>query len=277
MKKRQFTPLLISTFNLECRPLPQHSHTYYEILYVNKGTGIHFLNNNQFAYKTGDLFLICPEDEHHLEGSKQTQVTLIKFTDQFFSPDYQTLPRARISLNPLGMMRHKLFKEFKLTFPEPCKTILRNTIENIMNCDQPTDIAASPFIYYQILSIFALIKQVITDLDTRLGTSPPGKEELITYIHQHIYSPEKTLIKNVAAHFNIAPSYFSAWFKRNFEISYRDYMNGYRTKLIEIRLATNRIPLRQIAAEFGFTDVSHLSNYFKKKTNLNASDYRKMV
>jgi AraC-like DNA-binding protein len=174
-------------------------------------------------------------------------------------------------------MHHKLFKEIKLTFDEPCKNILKNTIDNIISCPQPTDTASSLFIFYQILSIFGLIQQAITNVEARLDHRPPGKEKLISYIHQHIYEPEKIQIKNLSAHFNIAPSYFSSWFKRNFEISYRDYINGYRTKLIEIRVGTDKLTLRQIAAEFGFTDVSHLSNYFKKKTNTNASDYRKLA
>ncbi|WP_183562741.1 AraC family transcriptional regulator [Mucilaginibacter sp. SP1R1] len=278
MKKRQFEPLAIRSFEESVFHLPQHSHTYYEIIYIHKGSGIHILNKNQLSYKAGDLFLISPEDEHNFDIKKQTHFTLIKFTDQFFNSGSQLTSQLPLIPNPEDMMRNKLLKEVKIVFDEPSSLILKNTVENIVAVN-PAEVATSPFMFYQILSIFGLIKQAINKLDANLGNChyPPRKEELISYLHQHIYEPEKILIKNVAAYFNIAPNYFSSWFKRNFDISYRDYVNAYRTKLIELRVGTDRLTLRQIADEFGFTDVSHLSNYFKKKTNTTASSYRKLI
>ena len=277
MKRRQFDPLVIRSFDNAVSPFPKHSHTYYEMFYIHEGSGIHITNNHQVAYQSGDLFLISPEDEHYLAIDKHTYYTIIRFTDQFFNSGSLSAPPTHLSLCPEDMMRYKLFKEIKITFDEPCKAALKNIIQNIAAFSGVPDASNSPFLYYQILSIFGLIQQAIIRLDPRFDNRPPGKEELISYIHQHIYEPEKIKIKDIAAHFNIAPSYFSSWFKRNFEISYRDYINGYRTKLIEIRVGTDKLTLRQIAAEFGFTDVSHLSSYFKKKTSVNASTYRKQV
>ncbi|MDN5285915.1 MAG: transcriptional regulator, AraC family [Mucilaginibacter sp.] len=277
MKRRQFDPLVIHSSNNAISPFPKHSHTYYEMFYINEGSGVHIINNNQIAYQSGDLFLISPEDEHYLAIDIHTYYTLIRFTDQFFNSDSLPSPQTHLNLSPEDIMRYKLFKEIKITFDEPCKAVLKSIIQNILSFSEVTGAANSPFLYYQILSIFGLIQQATIRLNPRFDNRSPGKEELISYIHQHIYEPEKIQIKDIAAHFNIAPSYFSSWFKRNFEISYRDYINGYRTKLIEMRVGTNKLTLRQIAAEFGFTDVSHLSNYFKKKTNTNASDYRKQV
>ena len=273
MKKKQFAPLVICDVEGAGIIQSRHSHTYYEIIYVQKGTGTHILNQNRLPYKAGDLFLICPEDEHCFDYKKYTCVTLIKFTDEFFSSQNQSIPHVGIVFSPQDLMRHKLLKEIKLTFDEPFKTILRSTIDNIKAYNGSTDIATCPYIFYQILSLFGLITQALGRIDAQLVNCPPGKQELISYIHQHIYEPENIQVKKVAAHFNIAPSYFSAWFKRNFDISYRDYINGYRVKLIEIRLGNKASTLSQIAEEFGFTDVSHLSNYFKKQTNTNASHY----
>ncbi|MEG2102391.1 MAG: helix-turn-helix domain-containing protein, partial [Flavobacterium sp.] len=36
-----------------------------------------------------------------------------------------------------------------------------------------------------------------------------------------------------------------------------------------------QLPIKQIAYEFGFTDESHLSNYFKKRKNMNPTDFKK--
>ena len=57
-KLNQFKTLMIDEFEDEKFHLPPHTHTYYEIIYIKKGNGIHHLNNNLLPYKTGDLFVI---------------------------------------------------------------------------------------------------------------------------------------------------------------------------------------------------------------------------
>ena len=62
MKLNQFESLLLDEFEEEKFHLPVHSHTYYELIYIVKGKGIHHINDNRLAYKTGDLFALSPDD-----------------------------------------------------------------------------------------------------------------------------------------------------------------------------------------------------------------------
>lgn len=275
MKKlKQFDTLVIHEFEEKVFHLPVHSHTYYEIIYIFKGSGIHHLNNNQLLYKAGDLFLIAPEDEHYFEIKNATRFAFIKFTDSYFSTKNHLAPDAFFLSKPEAMMRHKLLKEVKLTLEEPCKTILRNTIENIVAYNCRADVATSPLLYYQVLSVFGLVKEAVAKLDIRIDNGVPDKEALISFIHQHIYEPDKIQVKNIAAHFNIATNYFSAYFKRNFNISYREYVNSYRTKLIEKRITGGQLTLKQISAEFGFADESHLSHFFRNRHQMTPVSFR---
>ena len=100
-------------------------------------------------------------------------------------------------------------------------------------------------------------------------------EQITSYIHQNIYKPKLVQIKVIADHFNIAQTYFSAYFKRTFAISYRDYIHNLRTTLIEKRFQNNQLPVKQIAYEFGFTDESHLDKFFRNQKGLSATEYRK--
>jgi len=45
-------------------------------------------------------------------------------------------------------------------------------------------------------------------------------------------------------------------------------------QLIKRRLETGEIKLKEIADEFGFTDVSHLSKFFKRHEGINPSAYK---
>ena len=274
MKKlNQYESLLLDEFEEEKFHLPVHSHTYYELIYIKKGSGIHHLNQSRIPYTAGDLFAISPDDEHYFDIHSSTRFVFIKFTDSYFSTKKNLATDDMLINTPEQFMREKLLKESVLILDEPCRTILKNTVDNITAYNCRKDVSNSPIVFYQILSIFGLIKEAMRHMELPTLGATFDNKQIIAYIHQNVYNPEQVQIKAIAAHFSIAPSYFSAWFKRNFAITYRDYINNLRTKLIEKRIAGRNMPIKQIAHEFGFTDESHLSNYFKKRKNIKPSEF----
>nr|WP_315163137.1 AraC family transcriptional regulator [uncultured Flavobacterium sp.] len=275
-KLNQFETLVIDEFEEDKFHLPTHSHTYYEIIYIVKGNGIHHLNNNLLSYKTGDLFVISPDDEHYFDIKKSTRFVFIKFTDNYFNSNKKLSCDEFLLNTPENFMRDKSLKENVLKLDEPCKTILKNTIENITAYNSKTNVSTSPIVFYQVLSIFGLIKETMRCMNMQITGTGIDNEQIISYIHQNIYNPKLVQIKSISTHFNIATTYFGTYFKRSFSITYRDYINNLRTKLIEKRFFNNQVPIKQIAYEFGFTDESHLSNYFKKQKNMKPSDFKKL-
>jgi AraC-like DNA-binding protein len=275
-KLNQFETLVINEFEDQKFHLPPHTHTYYEIIYIKKGSGVHHLNNNLLPYKTGDLFVISPDDEHYFDIKKSTRFVYIKFTDNYFNSKQNLTCDEFLIYTPESFMRDKTLKETVLKFDDPCRTILKNTIDNISAYNCKTDVSNSPIVFYQILSIFGLIKETMRSLNLVVKGNSIDNEQITSYIHQNIYQPKLVQIKVIADHFNIAQTYFSAYFKRTFSISYRDYIHNLRTTLIEKRFQNNQLPVKQIAYEFGFTDESHLSNYFKKRKNMKPTDFKRL-
>jgi AraC-like DNA-binding protein len=273
MKLNQYESLLLDEFEEEKFHLPVHSHTYYELIYIVKGKGIHHINDNRLAYKTGDLFALSPDDNHYFDIHSSTRFVFIKFTDSYFSSKKNLYSDDMLMNTPEQFMRNRVLKENVLQLGDDCRSILKNTVNNITAYRGRTDISTSPIIFFQVLSIFGLLKEAMEKMQPGAGSFRFDNSQLIAYIHQNIYFPNKVQTKAVAAHFAIAPSYFSAWFKRNFGFTYRDYVNNLRTRLIEQRIAGRNMPIKQIAHEFGFTDESHLSNYFKKRKHIKPSAF----
>lgn len=273
MKRKQFDTLVVDILEGDRYNLPLHGHTYYEMVYVMKGSGEHYLNNNVFTYKVGDLFLLSPGDNHYIVFNKKSELVFIKFTDAYFQDNKYLSPDSFSMNSPLKIMRNQILKEEKLIFDEPCKSILRKTIENIISYNCRVDIASSPLVFFQILSIFGLIQEAAKANNLSLSESISDNRQLISYINQNIYNPQKIRIKVIATHFNIAQNYFSNYFRRNFEVSFKEYIDDYRIKLIEKRLELKENSIKQIANEFGFTDESHLTNYFKKHRHVSPSQY----
>ena len=274
-KFKQFNALEILDFEENDFHLPSHGQNYYELVYIYSGMGLHHINHTQLSYTAGDIFVISPEDEHNFIMEEKTRIICVKFTDDYFSSKDHWKLQDYMTNSPESIMSNKILKEVKLNFALEAKTILLHTIENILIYNNTVkNISTSPIVFYQILSLFGIIKETMINMSINCSDHLLEKEQLISYIHQHIYEPDMIKIKCIALHFNIATTYFSAYFKRNFEVSYRKYITDYKLKLIEKRIQAGQMTMKQIAFEFGFTDESHLTNYFKKQMNMNPSDYK---
>lgn len=260
---RQFAPLILEEMVKDEFHQPSHGQTYYEIVYIFAGQGQHLLNNRRTPYQDGDCFFISPEDTHYLEIKTTTHFGVIKFTDSYFNET-----KYLLHAKPEVIMRNT-----QPTLDAPAKEYLNRTMTNLMACRDRQDLATSPFIFYQLLSLFALFQEQWADQNIPHKLQD-DKQVLISYIHQHIYTPEKIQVKALAQTFNISPNYFGRFFRHHYGMGFREYIDSYRTRIIESRI-TEGCTLKQIADEFGFTDESHLSHYFKKKHAVTIRDYRK--
>jgi AraC-like DNA-binding protein len=271
---RQFEPFILSDFELDVYPLPRHNHTYYEIIYIYHGSGKHCLNNNNFNYQAGDLFLLTPEDNHYFVVEQKTRFVFLKFTDSFFYNQRYTSP-GFFDREVEPVMRNKFLQEIKPELTVSDKNFLKSIIDNITAINMPSADETAAIVFYQLLSILEMVKKALM----KHGYKPQhsmqkSNEQLLSFIHQHIYTPELIQIKAIAENFNISPAYFGAYFKRNFGISYREYLNQYRINLIERRLINSNLTLKEIASEFGLVDESHLSRYFKNQKKLSPRAYK---
>lgn len=274
---QQYDFLVIHDYEEATFHLPTHAHTYYEVVYLYKGRGIHILNSSRLPYEPGDLFLISPEDNHHFQIEESTRFVFVKFTEAFFSSRNQYHKNDALVKDPTAIMHNQYLKENKLVFDETSAMILKSLIDNIAAYDIRSNVNTSPIMFYHVLSILALVRETLVKLDVRLSIARPQQQQLLTYVHDNIYFPAAIQIKCIAEHFNISPKYFSAYFKRFAGTGYRDYVNKYRTSLIEKRIAQGQMSLKQIADEFGFIDESHLSHFFKKQLNVTPGEHRQIV
>ena len=255
----------------------EHGHNFYEIVYIQSGEGVHFINKVGLPYTSGDLFLLSPEDEHFFQIGHPTKFAIIRFTDHYFTQKKHLTSDQSLVSQPKELMREKLLKEKVLFFGPTCSTILRNTIQNLLFYKCKEDLSNSPIVFYQVLTILGMVKEEISRADGRLTNEMPVKEHLLSYIHTHIYQPELIQIKEIASHFNISANYFSTFFKKNFGMPYLEYVHHYKIGLIEKRIESGQVNFKQIADEFGFADESHLTKFFKQMKKINPAAFRKNI
>lgn len=274
MRKKQFEPLLISEFVEDTFHLPMHEQNYYELVYIRSGRGKQVINKFELDYERGDIFLVSPADRHYFNIQEKTHFLFILFTDSYF---LQNRRQQKLYAWIMELMNDRGLRENKLVLTEHHRLIFSHLMEAVRLYSLAGVSQTAQWLFDQLLAIFGLYKEI-----SEIKRLPPTyslrlDSSISAYIHQHIFTPEHLQVKTIAQKFNIAPTYFGIYFKKNFGNSLRDYINMYRIELIEHRLKSTAYTLKQIAQELGFVDESHLSHFYKRTKGYSPKAYRQQL
>ncbi|WP_160714055.1 AraC family transcriptional regulator [Chitinophaga solisilvae] len=275
-----FQPFAIEFKTTDDCPVKPHKHTFFELVYILDGKGIHHINQNKFPYEPGNLFLLMPMDMHHFNVTTTTSFLFIRFNNVYLNSQKSS------DKGQLGEWIQKLEYIFQnSSHPEGC--ILRNPL------DRPLTKAVLDAIMLELKNEQTLHQELLQQLVNTLitivarnislivrDTMPAATQqhmsmEMLHYIHRYIYEPEKLKAEAMAAHFNISLNYISEYFKKHTNETLQQYIINYKLSLVTVRLAHSDMRLNEIAWELGFTDESHLTKTFKKYKGMSPAAYRK--
>jgi AraC-like DNA-binding protein len=256
---RQFEPILISAFEVEQWHHPVHTHNHYELIYIKNGSGVHHINQLAVIYQQGDIFLLGPAEEHYFEIEHKTRFIYLKFTDLYMQGGHDAWHHTVKELEYLVHNRESHLSGFKLT---PHDQLLAAQIFNLIELMKAETSLNERLVWQQLISLSVILKRNLPG--AAAGQAGENKmEAMFSYIHENIYTPDKLKSEVMAANFNTTINYIGPYFKRNAGTSLRAYIKTYRHALISKRIQTGNYSLKQIAAEFGLTDESHVHKLMK--------------
>ncbi|QCR22069.1 AraC family transcriptional regulator [Pontibacter sp. SGAir0037] len=271
----QYDAFNIYSFEEETWPHPMHKHTYFEIIFIREGCGKHLINDNAFTYKKGDVFLLGPEDYHLFEIASKTSFTFIRFSESFVTGS--SVGSGKGWTDMIGMLLNSPYQSGgSVIRTEEDKKQLYHLLEVLLyeysNRHEYTYGLIMDHLLKVILSIIArnLSRQnhLVSSKSSRIV------EEILLYIRQHIYTPEKLRMEVIATQFCFSKNYLSIFFKNQTGESLQQYILKYKLRQVENRLHYSNLTLSQIAHEFGFSDISHFSKIFRKYYGMSPKDFR---
>lgn len=254
-----------------------HKHTYFEIIFILKGNGIHRINGNAFDYFEGDVFLLGPEDYHHFEIGDVTEFSFVRFNESIHKElpgdkDHPWQPIIRTLLNTSSQSRGTIVTD------KQEKRKLHHLL-TVLEAESANDQSQ----YFEVIRDSVMRSMLIIlarNLFSQIQSRPvlnDSIEAILMYIRQHIYRPEDVTIEHLAETFHYAPAYISIFFKKHTGESIKQYIIKHKIKLIEARLLYSQLTLSEIADEFGYTDESHLCKQFRKYTGTTPMSFRMRI
>lgn len=274
IREQLYEPYAISVQTMNEYPKGARQTAFFELVYVLGGEGRHCVNDNRFAYKQGDMFLLTPNDLHDFAIDTTTEFFFLRFNDVYLKSNgivKDNIQRLEYLLYNAKQVPGSILQH------ESDKPLVKAMIEAIIRAQINRDSCWDKL-------ILSLVNTLVVVLARNIEKNLPqvyedNKEEkaqdIIQYIQANIYNPQLIKAEHVSHEFGISLAYLGRYFKKHTGKTMQDYIASYKTKLIENRLRYSTMRLSEIVDELGFADESHFNKFFKKQKGMNPSEYRK--
>ena len=236
------------------------AHPILELTYVDQGALHSVVEGQDILLKQGDLVIYGPNQWH------------MQYAEIGVAPRFVTIT-FDISTGDLTPLLNR-----KFTAPQHTVTLLQQMLQE----QEKMDAFSGNIILSRLeLLLLLLLREDKEPRAGKLQTSNAvhSENEIIRQAQQYISSHirEKLSVPLVARQVDVSPSYLTALFHKNLQISPGEYIR--RTKLQESKqmIRENNLNFTEIAAELQYSTVHHFSRQFKEKFGITPTEYAKSV
>ncbi|ANQ47732.1 AraC family transcriptional regulator [Flammeovirga sp. MY04] len=252
-----------------------HKHNFFEIVYIEKGSGFQCINDHEFEYKEGNIFLLPPLDCHSFKIKETTRFMFIRFTDHYFMNSDGKTDYNRWFEQISYIIAHYNKVAGDIISSESERQFLIQNLNMIYRESLKTDVYSKSIINSILVTVLELLGRNIEEKYLKETQISDSKfTEILRFINQNITNTEQLKIPYLAEKFNVSKTYFSEYFKKNAQMSLVDYIIKAKLRIVETKIKHTDLSLKEIAYQLNFTDSSHLSKSFKKMYGMSIRDFR---
>ena len=239
---------------------PGESHPMLELTYVDQGSLHSVADGQDLLLKQGDMVIYGPNQWH------------MQYADVEVAPRYVTLTfdLRDEAIQPLVNR--------KFTASRQVVALLRQMLREHEQLDQ----FSNDMIIAQLnMVLLELMREAAAPSNTKLQTSNAihSENEIIRKAQQYISSHirEKLSVPLVARQVDVSPSYLTALFHKNLQISPGEYIRRIKLQESKQMIRENDLNFTEIAAALQYSTVHHFSRQFKEKFGITPTEYAKSV
>lgn len=249
-----------------------HRHSFYQLLYITKGSGNHIIDFENHPVKKGMIYFLSPSQVHEWIFSNDIDGILINFNENLFS---SFLANSHYLNEFIFFTANGQHSSIDLSSK---KTLI--TIENLLNQIQKEfntcDECKLDLIKLMLLQTFILVNREI-NVERK---SPINKNNYLVFrnfeklIEQNFTT--KRLPKEYAEILFVTPNHLNALCNQLIGKSAGDIIRN-RVLLEAKRLLVNSNQnISEIAWQLKFEDNSYFSKFFKKNEGITPDEFRKL-
>ena len=239
---------------------PGESHQMPELTYVDQGSLHSVADGQDLLLKQGDIVIYGPGQWH------------MQYADIGVAPRYVTLTFDVSGLDVTPLINRK--------FAAPQQAV--HLLQQMLREQERMDKFSNDMILAQLTQLLlTLLRECETPSGGKLQTSNSvhSENEIIRqaqiFISSHIR--EKLSVPLVARQVDVSPSYLTALFHKNLQISPGEYIRRIKLQESKQMIRENDLNFTEIAAALQYSTVHPFSRQFKEKFGITPTEYAKSV
>ena len=239
---------------------PGEAHKPLELTYVDKGSIHSVADGKDIVLGQGDLIIYGPNQWH------------MQYSDVDVSASYIT-----ITFDLLGDYPEVMFNQ-KYTISQNAVPILQWMLKEQDRMDHySADMLIS--LLQTMLVVMMREQAEPSTVKLRTANSVNSENEIIRRAQQFIsaHVREKLTVPLVARHVDVSPSYLTALFRKNLQISPGEYVRRIKLQESKQMIREDNMNFTEIAAALQYSTVHHFSRQFKDKFGITPTEYAKSV
>lgn len=251
-----------------------HSHSFFEIVFIDKGFSMHSCNNVTTVLTSGDLFAIRPGEVHAYMSAHHTFLYNCLFYAEALEGIFSEIVKLP-GLNKIFGEKESRWERLHLDFAERREVLLY--LEK-MKWEQVNKGIGWEINMMSLLTGFLVLYSRLysnhcVNSETRSSVYLPYINKTLRFIEEN-YQRDFSM-REIADLVNLSPDYISRQFKTVVGLSPIEYLRNFRIAKAMEGLRTTDIAIAKIGKEAGFRDMSHFSRQFKQIVGVSPTLFRK--
>ena len=249
-----------------------HTHDFFEITYVLKGTIFHSLNGESPLPITEGQYIFLDYGNYHSFEINDALIINLAFNS------YAISEKAIQCLNIyqlFGLREFSILNTIDIPFPDAKILTDDGTIRKLLDlmmieADKEGSFSGTIMKNYLISLLLQILQPYSKNYNARIS---PITAKTISIVNKHFADSNPLTI--AAKELNYSPASLSLLFQKDLGMTFKEYLQQYRINHARYLLESTNMKVSAISPAVGYQDQKFFTQIFKELTGQTPSQYRK--
>lgn len=250
-------------------PAPEHTHSFFEMVYVLSGSGTHLINRHPETFRAGDLYILPPKAAHSL-GNNNNCITIMIHPDAFENI-FSGILGGQDCLG--DFLKNSLYRNdsetyllFHTGYNQEMQDIMMQMLDIMAHADDYTDRVLSGMILLLSTSLMRTHQDAV-----RTAPGNGKNSEIISLIYEHY---DTITLSALAEKLHYTVPYCSKYLKNHLGCNFSELHGKIRFQKAENFLVNSEMTVADISRTLGYENPENFVRAFKQRYRMTPSQYR---
>lgn len=250
----------------------QHEQKDFEMIWVLEGAGVHIVNDEKYQLRKNVIYAAMKGQKHELFIHPDTRGFILSFSSSHldqFAEDY---------LIPDEYYLQQYFSKNQLLELEDDQAQQMTHVISLLEKESFNNVMLQSEIICKYLQIFQLYLRRYIERSSSAALMEKNNVLLKKFLLllECNFKKKKAVI-DYALELNVTPSYLNYLIKKSSGFSASYHIQQRIVQEAKRRVKHSGASMKEIAYYLGFEDMAHFSKFFKNKSGMNFTDFKRLA